>query len=341
MNYGKCLVCFDGSCYSADMNMLGGAFGAELARVENFPYREGETCAYVNSGRAALECILLSLPRRPVRAFVPRFTCDTVLQPFARLGIPVLRYEIQGNLFAEARPILPESVYENDLLLLTNYFGMSDPQHLRALAEQHPGICVVDAATALFAPPVADVPCFYSLRKFAGVPDGGVAVAPFPLKLPEQEDRSAYAAVALWQRIEVGAVASLPEFDALEARLNTAPRRMSPLTRALLGSIDWERIACRRCENYPALHARLAPVNRFSLPPVPPSAPFCYPLLSGIPGLRDELVDAHIALPLFWPEVIRDTQAESPANYLSRALLPLPIDQRYTAEEICARMGKL
>ena len=322
------------------MNVLGGAFGAELAHVGNFPYREGEACAYVNSGRAALECILLSLPRRPARAFVPRFTCDTVLQPFVRLGIPVMRYEMQGNLFAEARPMLPASVDEHDLLLLTNYFGMTDPQHLRVLAREHPGPCVVDAATALFAPPVADVPCFYSLRKFAGVPDGGVAIAPFPLKLPEQEACSAHAAVALWQRIEVGAIASLPDFDALEARLNTAPRRMSPLTRALLDSIDWEHIARRRCENYIALHDRLAPINRFSLPPTPPSAPFCYPLLSGIPGLRDELVDAHIALPLFWAEVIRDTRAESSSNYLSRALLPLPVDQRYTAEELCARMGK-
>lgn len=322
------------------MDMLGGAFGAELVRVDNFPYPEGACCAYVNRGRAALECILRSLPQRPARAFVPRFTCDTVLQPFARLGIPVLRYEMQGDLLIEAQPQLPESAGKSDLLLLTNYFGMSRPERLRELAKGHPGPCVVDASTALFAPPLQETPCFYSLRKFAGVPDGGVAVAPFPLQLPEEEDRSARAAVALWQRTELGAVASLPDFEALENRLNTAPRRMSPLTRALLGSIDWKRIALCRCKNYAALHERLGSINRFSLPQAPPSAPFCYPLLSGIPGLRDELVNAHMALPLFWPEVIRDTPPESPANRLARELLPIPLDQRYSADELCARLGE-
>ena len=116
---------------------------------------------------------------------------------------------------------------------------------------------------------------------------------------------------------------------------------MSPLTRALLDSIDWEYIARRRCENYAALHVRLASINRLTLPSVPPSAPFCYPFLSGIPGLRDELVDARIALPFLWPEVIRDTQAESPANRLSRALLPLPIDQRYTPDALIAHLGPI
>ena len=323
------------------MDMLGGAFGAELTRVDNFPYEEGECCAFVNSGRAALECILRSLPIRPARAFVPRFTCDTALQPFSRLGIPVLRYEMQGNLFTDARPLLPDSAGARDLLLLTNYFGMSDSEHLRELAERHPGPCVVDAATALFTRPVEGLACFYSLRKFAGVPDGGVAVAPFPLQLPEQEDRSARAAVALWQRIESGAEASLPDFEALEERLNAPPRRMSPLTRRLLRSIDWAYVAQRRCENYEALHARLASINRFSLPHVPPAAPFCYPLLSGIPGLRDELVDAHIALPFFWPEVVRDTQAHDASNQLARELLPIPLDQRYSAEELCDRLGRL
>ncbi len=323
------------------MDMLGGAFGAELPHVGNFPYAEGQRCAYVNSGRTALECILRSMPRRPARAFVPRFTCDTVLQPFARLGIPVLRYEMRGELFSEAEPQLPELPGDEDLLLLTNYFGMSEPARMRELAEAHPGPCVVDAATALYAPPVDGAACFYSLRKFAGLPDGGVAVAPFPLLLPEREDRSARAAVALWQRVELGAEASLPDFEALENRLQGEPRRMSPLTRALLDSIDWEHIAHRRRENYAALHARLASINRLTLPSVPPSAPFCYPFLSGIPGLRDELVDARIALPFLWPEVIRDTQAESPANRLSRALLPMPIDQRYTPDALIARLGPI
>lgn len=75
-------------------------------------------------------------------------------------------------------------------------------------------------------------------------------------------------------------------------------------------------------------------INRLTLPPLPDSAPFCYPLVSGIPHLRDSLVEAGIALPLFWPEVIRETQASSTENYLARNLLPLPLDQRYSEDDM-------
>ena len=314
------------------MDYAGGFFGLELEPVDNFPYEESACCAWVSSGRAALECLLRSMPR-PARAWVPRFTCDTVLQPLRRLGIPVRRYEL-GEAW---QPLLPEPARRDELLLLTNYFGLTGAA-VEAAAAAHPGPCVVDATTALYYTPPAHLPAFYSLRKFAGVPDGGVARAPFPLSLPAEEDRSAARAFSLLQRIEEGAEAALPASERAEAELSAAARRMSPLTRALVRSIDWQRIAAARLRNYAELHAALAPLNHWALPAAAPSAPFCYPLVSGIPGLRDELVEAGLALPLFWPEVIRDTTPAAPANILARRLLPLPLDQRYTAAEILRRM---
>lgn len=312
---------------------IGGFFGLELGEVGNFPYAEGANCAWLSSGRAAWECLLRSMPR-PARVWVPRFTCDTVLQPLHRLGLPVLRYELGPDWL----PQLPEPVRGDDLLLLTNYFGLTG-EAVETAAARHACPCVVDATTALFAPP-GQLPTFYSLRKFAGVPDGGVACAPFPLSLPAEEDRSAARAFSLLQRIEEGAAAALPASERAEAELGAAPRRMSPLTRALLRSIDWQRIAAARLRNYAELHAALAPLNRWdALPSEAPSPPFCYPLVSGIPGLRDELVEAGLALPFFWPEVVRDTSPDSPANALARQLLPLPLDQRYAAAEILQLFG--
>lgn len=313
-------------------NYIGGFFGLELRQGGGFPHAEGEGCAWVSSGRAAFECLLRSMPR-PARVWVPRFTCDTVLQPLRRLGLPTLRYELTP----EWLPELPEPAREDDLLLLTNYFGFTG-EAVAAAAAAHPGPCVVDATTALFAPP-GELPTFYSLRKFAGVPDGGIACAPFPIQLPGEEDRSAARAAYLLQRIEEGAETALSASECAEAELSAAPRRMSPLTRALVVSIDWARIAAARLRNYAELHARLAPLNRWTLPAQAPSAPFCYPLVSGIPGLRDELIDSGLALPFFWPEVIRATPATSPANALARTLLPLPLDQRYAAAEILQAFG--
>lgn len=318
-------------------DMMGGFFGLELPDYNNFPYREAHHCAYLSSGRAAFECLLRNMPR-PERILAPRFICDTMLQGPTRLGIPVQRYDCTEQL----TPILPE-VGERDLVLLVNYFGLTG-NAVTTAARQLPGRCVVDATTALFCPPLPGVPTVYSPRKFAGVADGGVAHAPFPLtQLPEDTASSAHTSLCLLDVLENGATAALATSEMAEAALAAPPLRMSRLTRHLLRSIDFEQAATRRKENYTQLHQALSCINHLNLPENPEYAPMCYPLVSGIPDLRDTLIDAGIALPLYWPEVINATDATDTANRLARRLLPLPLDQRYTKTDmeriICLILG--
>ena len=60
----------------------------------------------------------------------------------------------------------------------------------------------------------------------------------------------------------------------------------------------------------------------------------CYQLVSGIPELRDALIDQGVRLPLYWPEVIETTNALQTENRLARTLLPLPLDQRYGEDDM-------
>lgn len=303
---------------------MGGFFGLELPDFNSFPYPESPNCAYVSSGRAAFECILANMPK-PDCLWMPRFLCDTMLQAPARLGITVRRYECTEQL----TPILPDAG-EQDIVLLVNYFGLTHKKVADA-ALKLPARCIVDATTALYSPPLPDVPTIYSPRKFAGVADGGVAHTPFPLaKLPATPSTSAATSHYLLERLESGATASMTSCEAAEAALSSPPRRMSPLTRRLLRSIDFVHAARQRLENYTTLHQALGSINHLNLPDTPEHAPMCYPFVSGIPGLRDSLIDAGIALPLYWPEVIEATDAADSANRLARRTLPLPLDQRYT-----------
>ena len=309
-------------------DMLGGAFGLELPEYNNFPYGEAPGCAWVNSGRAAFECLLHSMPR-PQRVLVPRFVCDTVLEPLLRQKLTIERYPISEQL----EPRTPADASAGDLLLLVNYFGLNT-QAVQAAALRHPGPVVIDATTALYCPPLPGIPTFYSPRKFGGLCDGGIACAPFPLQLPPDTDTSATRALGMLMRTEMGAEAAADQQQAAEAELCGPARRMSPLTRRLLLATNWHAAAERRLANYAELHAALAPINRLQLPATPPAAPMCYPLVCGIPGLRDELIDAGIALPLYWPEVINSTEATETENILARTLLPLPLDQRYSTTDM-------
>lgn len=315
-------------------DMMGGSFGYEPPQPgadHPLPWAEGEHCALVSSGRAGLELLLTNLPQRPRRVLVPRFACDTLLQAVRRVGLPVQRYGCDAQL----RPLLPPDAGAEDALVLISYFGLTGEAAEHAAA-QHPGPVLTDAATALYEPlpPHADG-IFYSFRKFAPVADGGAALARFPLtQLPQETDDSRPRLAALHARAELGAPASAAAVEAAEQTLNAPAKRLSPQTRAMLRSFDFTAAAARRLANYRLLHAALAPLNRLELPPEPPCAPLCYPLVSGIPDLRDSLIDAGVALPLYWPEVIAATAAEETENRLARTLLPLPLDHRYGASDM-------
>lgn len=310
--------------------MLGSFFQLELPLSDTFPYPESGNCVWLSSGRAALACLLENLPTRPRRVLMPRFCCSTAEKPLNAAGLPICHYDCTLQL----QPLLPSDTTADDLLILVNYFGLT-PQPVEAAAAQHPGPVIVDCTTALYSAPPAGCAAFYSPRKFSGLPDGGVALAPFPLeKLPAEQDTSAERALFLLQRMESGAHAALPASIRAEDELCAAPKRMSPLTRRLIRSIDYTAAAAQRLQNYHTLHQALAELNRLQLPQQPAAAPMCYPLVSGIPDLRDSLIDAGIALPLFWEELLTTCPAHSTAHQLTRTLLPLPLDQRYSIAEM-------
>ena len=313
-------------------DMIGGFFEWEVPDAGPLPWEEGSHCALLHSGRAALEVLLRGLRDSGWAGdtvLLPRWTCDTVLQPLHRLRLNSRRYRISPDTL---EPHLEDLEPSDALLLLTDYFGLCSDT-VRRWAKLWPGPVVIDASMALFAD-YGDCPSFSSFRKWAGVPDGGIAKAPFPLPLPSSEARSAARMRCLLERLENGAEAALPFSEQAEAELQDNAKRMSPLTRRLLRSVRWEEMRRRRRENFAQLHEALAALNRLHLTPSADAVPFCYPLLCGIPGLRDELIDAGIALPLFWPEVIEACPAERAENYLSRSLLPLPLDQRYGPREM-------
>ncbi len=311
---------------------MGGFFGLELAPGRGLPHPEGECCAFVSSGRAAFECLLRGHPAPLARVFVPRFTCDTVLEPLARLGLTALRYPCTEQL----EPLLPSTFSPGDAVLLTDYFGLTAATVAHTTAQlQAQGVPVfVDATTAFFAQPLPGVPTFYSPRKFMGVADGGIARAPYAIPLPCEQDDSFARSRVLLERAAQGALAALPASEAAEADLHTAPRRMSALTRLLLQHMEYPAMAERRLQNYRQLHAALAELNHLRLPAKPPSAPCYYPFVTAIPGLRDALIDDGVALPLFWPEVLDACEPPSAESRLTRRLLPLPLDHRYNAHDM-------
>lgn len=307
------------------MNPIGGYFElADREECRDFPHPNG---IFLNTGRNALEFILQSIGSVK-KVYLPFYTCDVVLEPLKRQGIQWQYYHINTNLEI-AENIVPG---QDEYVIVNNYFGVKD-QYISQMAAVYGDHLIVDCAQAFFASVINGIKCFYSVRKFVGVADGGVAY-PFNNKFSVdglKEDDSSNHSDHLILRKEKGAEAGFATYREDEEKLNNQNvRKMSSYTKDILLHIDYKKVIEQRRKNYLVLESALDKQNLLKLPSVESFvSPMAYPLMieDGV-ALRQKLIENKIFVPRFWPnESISEETVDG--MVLSEIILPLPIDQRY------------
>ena len=308
------------------MRAIGGYFELELANTGGFIHDDG-LC--VNSGRNAFELILRNLPDCS-KVYVPLYTCEVVLEPLLKLNIPYTFYSINSKLELADELRLDES----DYLLYTNYFGVKD-SYVCELSKKYAEKLIVDNAQALYAKPTEK--CFYSPRKFMGIPDSGVAYFDGLVSLNAYDQDVSYERCAhLLKRIDVGAEIGYSDFRNNSEMFKGLPiRQMSNLSRALLCSIDFESVRRIRIENFKILHSALRDTNLLTLEQIENlTCPMVYPYMTDDRGLRKKLIDNRIFVAQYWPNVTEWCSSESLEFDMVDRIVPLPIDQRYTTDDM-------
>lgn len=303
---------------------IGGFFGLELPVYDNFPWRGG---VYLNSGRSAFEYILRALGRVS-KVYLPRYTCHSLSAILQKLRIPCDYYALDERLEIEAESA--PRPQRGEYILFTHYF-----EYLADLGEQYRDHLIIDQSLALFSPPPEGAPSFYSPRKFAGLPDGGIAFfADRETDLPEREVSHSTASFLL-QSLESGTAAASEACKENERRITRAPcRAMSKLTARLMSALDFEAIRARREENFALLHGRLGHLNKLPADMLRPCGAWCYPLWTNLPEWRNFLIDRNIYIPILWPRLLASAHAGTLEQKLARELIPLPVDQRYNNLEM-------
>ena len=109
-------------------------------------------------------------------------------------------------------------------------------------------------------------------------------------------------------------------------------RHMSKLTHNLLGAIDYQNVLFRRNENWHILHTCFENRNELSLSC--PNGPYMYPLYceNGM-EIKLMLAQKKIFVPTLWPNVLSMENCDLEKDYAEN-ILPLPIDQRYSKEDM-------
>ena len=310
------------------MNLINRPIGgySELG-LNKFPGYHSKAL-HLNTGRNCLEYILRAKEYKKI--YLPFYVCEAIFEPINKLDIEFDYYHIDGNL----DPILTTTFNDNEVLLYINYFGIKK-KTVENLARKFKNL-IVDNTHDFFSSPRNGIDTFYSARKFFGVPDGAYLYTNNILRDTFEQDYSYNRMEHLLIQIDKGIEYGYESFRKNERLLNSQPIRiMSHLTKALLENIEFEKVKKQRKDNFLLLHEKLGNINEFKLEANEIDAPFVYPFLSSRgKEIKEKAVDKKIYIDTYWDSVLKKVDRKSIEARLTNDLLPLPVSQMHSLEEI-------
>jgi hypothetical protein len=292
------------------------------------PYVE---IARLNSARSGIFHALSVLQCKSIQ--IPHYLCPSVKKFLVSKGINVKEYFISESME-------PENIFldKSEAILIVNYFGIFSTEKLFSIASRYVNV-IIDNCQSFFSEPIDKVICIYSPRKFLGVPDGGYVLGPNAQSgASEYEpDHSSDTAAFLLKRIEKGSSAAYKERMLNEKRIDKSDvRQMSALTKKLLANIDYDYVITRRkknfhqaCQLYSGINL-IQPENFIDQKCVP----MVYPLVVENINLVDELNIKKIYTGRWWNSVVQKLPPQKYEVFLSKYMVPIPIDQRYDSDTI-------
>lgn len=303
----------------------------ELDLRNSGEFHIGSNVVRLNAARAGIfhACMLYNVRK----IYIPYYQCPTVTTFLLKKNIEIVYY----NIDTEFKPLV-DSNESDSAFLLVNYFGILSTEFINSIAANYKNV-IVDNSPAFYSIPSPNCFSIYSPRKFFGVPDGcyviGDKLENNSLTYPQ--DYSSDSAAFLFKRIEKGCNAVYAERMKNEERIDNADiLQMSGLTKALLANINYTEIAEIRKRNFLYAHELYKEVNLINpLQFIDESCvPMVYPLIIENSEIVKYLAENKIYTGRWWNSVLKMVDTNSVEANLSKFMIPLPIDQRYSETEI-------
>lgn len=303
---------------------IGGYFELELPQKEEYH----KNALRLNSGKNCLEYILKG--RKYKKVYIPYYTCDVVLKPFVKLGITYQFYHINLQFEIAERIIL----HEGEALLYTNYYGLKQ-KYIYQLTTTYGNRLIIDNTQAFYAQPIEGIDTFYTCRKFFGVSDGAYLYTDIEPINGLQKSTSFNRIMHLIKRIDISPEAGFDDFHQADASLAEENiMQMSCFTKRMMQSIDYNKVAKQRRENFIQLDKALANSNELHLYLEEDSVPMVYPYLTERKRLRGYLILNKIFVATYWPNVLEWCIPNDWEFKLVNNIICIPIDQRYGEDDM-------
>ena len=326
--------------------------------LEQFKLK-GKDWVFLSTGRSciklAIETSLENNFLRTKTVVVPSFTCYTCTLPFENYGFKIVPLHVSKDLTTSPE-MLKKTVLESNasMVLLHQYFGFETIKSSVPVIEElrDRGVVIIEDRTqclySSFPPLPAD---FYvaSMRKWAGLPDGGIAVyseGVFSKKVnkrnTEFEKVKIQASVAKYDYIfnGVGKKEYFRNLYEKAADMLAAEKEyylINDSSTCVQQNLNVNDLKEKRIDNYRYLFMKLKELKVFKsmFNPSNIEVPLYYPLKTNgyREGLQKHLASKNIYAPVIWPNEI-NIIVDADATYLYNDLLCIPIDQRYGLDDM-------
>lgn len=323
---------------------------------------------YFMSGRCgiyyALTDYMLTDQKRV--AYVPIYTCETVLAPFHKAGYELIFYDFDHNM----NPVFDPAVLDRiSIISICGYYGFSTYNKDFVAQCSSRGIAVIEDAThSIFSADGVDPHCDYvvgSFRKWLGVACGGFAIKTkgafaAPTLPPQKEHvgwrkeffelKNGYADKTLEEKAEIDRLG-----DELFWKSEMKLRQIFDVFESDEESIQImkyypvEELQKKRRANYQYLLDHLNPSDKYeivfkTLPEgTVPSHLTLY--AADRESFRAAMAEAGISCTSYWPVgPLVDVTGHPEARYIYDHVCSLPCDQRYgekEMQEICDVLNAL
>ena len=296
------------------------------------------------TGRGALIALIGALV--PRRIWLPAYYCGEVataiIAAAANIGAEIHNFGLDSELEPDVSS-LNNRLVAGDVVVVVDYFGWPPSEKFRDLARDRTDVVwVEDRAQTLWT---KDAPwgtwCIYSPRKLLGAAHGGLLLGSGAISDLEDNLRAPTdLAVALPElmRFEDQTERHNDQWYAAykerEHGLGDRSGPMSRLAKSLLRRIPIGPLVRARQANYRYLLGRLS-----RLAPWPRSAenvaPFGLPIIvEDSLTISRKLAEERLFCPRHWPDLGSNPSLFPYEHALSRQLLTLPCDHRYSVEQL-------
>jgi len=303
---------------------IGGFFEIEIPKGNNNYHKQALA---LSTGRACLNLILETI--KPSKIYIPYYTCDALFEPMTVSNTQFSFYEIDEKLDPLSLPKLKDKEY----IVYINYFGIKK-NTVNKLIKEYGNRLIIDNSHDFYSKGNRDNWSFTTARKYFGVPDGAFLYS--PKKIIRKFERNQNISVNhLLNRFIGKQAVAFDQFQKYEKTLNSEIKRISKFSESILSNIDYDRIKKVRKDNLDYLMNSLNHLNILEINNANNINPYCYPFLPKNPINKELFYNKNIFIPSLWLDTLtRSKTGFVNEKILSKNLLPLPIDHRYTKVDL-------